>query len=396
MKSYKKALVASCVTIALSASLIAGSTFALFTSDSTTNIAVTSGKVDVVASIGNVKTYSYNQDGSKQELKSDAPNENGEYEFIYGTATYDAKENYFAINNVVPGDKITFDVKITNKSTVNVKYSVNVAPVVTSEENGAPYSEELFNALTKTYTGYDSVAGWTEWKVTDEVKEKTISVSIELPYDYDDFSNEEDSIQGKSCGLAFTVEAVQGNGHINNPERAIRTAVIAGVGKANDGLDKIGAYGSRFSALEYVAENDAWESTLTIDCAIVPDDIENSEEIADDFKYLQTIIYKVIEVINYAVDEEVANIKSIQIDEQGPLREFNGEKIDNENWLVDDLMAVATAPDGFLGDAGMSILWTTGVRVPVYITGMDGVKVTYALTILAINVPEEGFFGFQF
>lgn len=387
MKSYKKALVASCATIALSASLIAGSTFALFTSDSTTNIAVTSGKVNVVASIENVQTFSYKQDGSEQELKSKAPNDNGKYEFIYGTATYDEEENYFAISNVVPGDKITFDVKITNKSTVNVKYSVNVAPVVTSEEEtGAPYSEKLFNALTKTYTGYDSVAGWTEWKTTDEVKEKTISVSIELPYDYDDVSNEENSVQGKSCGLAFTVEAVQGNGNINNPERAIRTAVIAGVGQANGGLDEIGAYGSRFSDLEYVAENDAWESTLTIDYNLALEDIENSDQFASEFDYLYQIIFKVIDVINYAVDEEVASIYSIQIDEQ-EARIFDGEAIDDEWWLSNDLMEVAFGNGGSIDE--FLILLTKGLRVPVYITGMDGTKVEYALTILVSGVPED-------
>ena len=44
-------IISSILTIALCLSMIAGSTFALFTSESKVDIAVTSGKIDVVATI---------------------------------------------------------------------------------------------------------------------------------------------------------------------------------------------------------------------------------------------------------------------------------------------------------------------------------------------------------
>ena len=47
----KKKITSAVLTIVLCLSLIAGSTYALFTSEDTVNIAVTSGKVNVVATI---------------------------------------------------------------------------------------------------------------------------------------------------------------------------------------------------------------------------------------------------------------------------------------------------------------------------------------------------------
>ena len=62
MKNKKKILLSSVMVIALCLSLIAGSTFALFTSESKVNIAVTSGKVDVKASITDLSVYSAKSD----------------------------------------------------------------------------------------------------------------------------------------------------------------------------------------------------------------------------------------------------------------------------------------------------------------------------------------------
>ncbi len=54
----RRVLVMSLLTIALCFSLIFGATYALFTSESKVNIAVTSGKVNVEASVENLKIYS--------------------------------------------------------------------------------------------------------------------------------------------------------------------------------------------------------------------------------------------------------------------------------------------------------------------------------------------------
>lgn len=59
MNTTKRNVVVSAVmAIVVCISLIAGATFALFTSESTVNIAVTSGKVSVVASMAVTDVYS--------------------------------------------------------------------------------------------------------------------------------------------------------------------------------------------------------------------------------------------------------------------------------------------------------------------------------------------------
>ena len=47
----RRILLSAIITIALCICLITGATYAIFTSESTVNIAVTSGKVDVVATV---------------------------------------------------------------------------------------------------------------------------------------------------------------------------------------------------------------------------------------------------------------------------------------------------------------------------------------------------------
>lgn len=53
-----KTFLGAVLSIALCASLIAGATFAIFTSESKVNIAVTSGKVNVTATVDNLRLYS--------------------------------------------------------------------------------------------------------------------------------------------------------------------------------------------------------------------------------------------------------------------------------------------------------------------------------------------------
>lgn len=53
-----KVVVSALLAIVLCVSLVAGATYALFTSESRVNIAVTSGKVDLVASVDGVSLYS--------------------------------------------------------------------------------------------------------------------------------------------------------------------------------------------------------------------------------------------------------------------------------------------------------------------------------------------------
>ena len=63
----KKVITSAILTIALAFSLLLGATYALFTSESKTNIAISSGKVDVQAVVleESIKTYSLGEGTSQ-------------------------------------------------------------------------------------------------------------------------------------------------------------------------------------------------------------------------------------------------------------------------------------------------------------------------------------------
>ena len=182
------------LTIILCLSLIAGSTYALFTSEDQVNIAITSGKVNVVATIldTEMKTFSL---GTEQAAGKFA---NG------GTAVFatnEEGEKVLTLDKMTPGDKVTFSIQITNNSNVAMKYRVVWA-----------VEGVLSEVLTAT-AGGDKIengkSAWTSWPVpaaedgSDKVK--TIDVVIELPADTNN------DYQEKTATIVFTVEAAQGN-----------------------------------------------------------------------------------------------------------------------------------------------------------------------------------------
>ncbi len=214
-KSAKRSIIISAIlAIIMCASLAAGATFALFTSESTVNIAVTSGKVNVVATIveSSLKTYSGenligNAETDKVKLTTDFTNgENGKF-INGGTATLVG--DTLTLKNMTPGDKVTFNITVTNKSNVAVNYRT----VWMSDED-----DGLMAGLTVTADGasYDGSTSYTHWAtLAAETNEdgsvvKTIPVTVEL------LSDKGNEYQNKSCKLIFTVEAVQGNAHVDN------------------------------------------------------------------------------------------------------------------------------------------------------------------------------------
>ena len=132
----KKTIVASLAAIAMSASLACGATYALFTSESTANIAISSGKVNMTAEIENVKlSYLNNIDseGNGTEVSGS---------LYAGTAPIDG--NKITLEKLVPGDKNTLDINVYNESTVASKYQTHIG---VSEDNG------LFDGLVVTLNG---------------------------------------------------------------------------------------------------------------------------------------------------------------------------------------------------------------------------------------------------
>lgn len=181
----KKALISSILTIALCLSVIAGATFALFTSDSAVNIAITSGKVNLVANIVKESLKTSSLGVEQQPAGTFAAG---------GAAAFDVEGDDLVLTGVLPGDKATFDIKVTNNSNVDIQYKVKWTV------NG-----ELMGALVAKADGNDLTdVTWTPWTTAMD-KEDTIEVSVELPRET---GNE---YQNKGARITFAVEAVQAN-----------------------------------------------------------------------------------------------------------------------------------------------------------------------------------------
>ncbi len=228
----KNVILSSILSLVLCLSLIVGGTFALFTSESKTNIAITSGKVEVVATIDDLSVYSPEEidpvDFSYDETKNGAINEttfkNG------GTATLN--ENALDIVNMTPGDRVNFNINLANNSNVAIKYQM----IVTYESDSGLGDLLTYEIDGKNYIG-DSVNGvksaWTELYAQQAIGDP-IAVEITLPADV--------TAQELSTKILINVVAVQGNTktdgetevpteiYINNAEELIAFANLVNSG----------------------------------------------------------------------------------------------------------------------------------------------------------------------
>mgnify|MGYP004513073007 CR=1 FL=1 len=195
MNSTKRNIVISAIlSLALCVSLIAGATFAIFTSESKVNIAVTSGKVDVVATI-NEDSVQTKQLGTEYTA--------GKTSTFAGAVEING--NSIDIKNFVPGDGVKFDINVTNHSNVAIKYRV-----VVSEATESNLADKLKIGVDgKEYFG--SVLG-DYIKLEAGAAIGSIPVSIELP------ENAGNDWQDKIVKFYVAVEAVQGNANtVQNP-----------------------------------------------------------------------------------------------------------------------------------------------------------------------------------
>jgi predicted ribosomally synthesized peptide with SipW-like signal peptide len=186
----KKALISSILTIALCMSLIAGSTYALFTSSAKVNVSATAGTVEIYATVDESSIASGSTLGDKTNLPETS-------------FTFDEGSNTIVLDKIVPGDYVDFNILINNQgSNVSIKYRTVIK---VAEDNG------LWSGLVATIDGesYTGEYKSSEWEVlAPGAGEITVPVRIELP------AAAGNKYQGKTCKIAYLVEAVQMNGTI--------------------------------------------------------------------------------------------------------------------------------------------------------------------------------------
>ena len=184
----KRLLLTSVLVILLCVSLIGGATFALFTSEDVVNIAITSGKVEVEANLGDFyyKTFA-NPSWTLAENKTTT------FGNIGGMARVDGAT--LVLDKIVPGNGVKVDVEIKNNSDVAIKYMVK------TELTGENTDEVVVN----TYCDEDIVdAGWLSLAAGADIAD--IAVSVELPV--------EATIQGVQAMVTISVVAVQGDANV--------------------------------------------------------------------------------------------------------------------------------------------------------------------------------------
>lgn len=197
MKSKKGILVGAIATIALCVSIVTGATFALFTSETKTNVVVKAGTVSVTATIKDEPTATHGvwseEDGAY--IVTDG--------LFAGTAQLDEKKQTLTLDNIVPTDKVSFTIAVQNDSTVPIKYRTIVA---CTKDDGLAGGLSVTIDEQKFTTS--AIGEWTQLAAKGEIAD--VNVTVELPF------NASNDYQNKSCTLSYKVEAVQANGKTNN------------------------------------------------------------------------------------------------------------------------------------------------------------------------------------
>lgn len=180
----KKVFMSSILTIAICLCLIAGSTFALFTSEAQTDVAITAATVKLVATIDET-SLEYKSDRTGGVLRESGAVING---------------NVVDVKYMVPGDYFTFNILVDNQSNVTVDYRTLLSVV----EDGGLWGGLVVSYSVNTSDGVYPVdpTAYAELAPNQDV---VVTVKVSFPWDR---GNE---YQNTGCRFAVKVEAIQGN-----------------------------------------------------------------------------------------------------------------------------------------------------------------------------------------
>lgn len=240
MKNAKRSVIITAIlAIIMCASLVAGATFALFTSSSSVNIAITSANVEVTADVAVTKTWHENN-GAEAE---------GLYDTGKAEVTKENSQVKLTLSNFVPTDGVKLAVKLTNKSTVKIKYRVMLLADRTA---GTELLDELnvdMNGME--FRGYTLATEYVELEAGASIDD--IPVTIVFP---------KEATGGKNitCNLVIKVEAQQGNAVATNDVDVPDGCVL--VKETKDGANW-------YSVVSAAALNDGIEETVDFASTLV-------------------------------------------------------------------------------------------------------------------------------
>lgn len=196
MKNAKRSVIITAIlAIIMCASLAAGATFALFTSSSSVNIAITSANVEVTADVAVTKTWHEDNNVEKAGL----------YDTGKAEVTYENNQAKLTLSNFVPTDGVKLAVSLKNESTVKIKYRVMLLADRTA---GTELLDELnIDMNGMEFRGYTLATEYVELEAGASIND--IPVTIVFP---------KEATEGKNttCNLAIKVDAQQGNAVADN------------------------------------------------------------------------------------------------------------------------------------------------------------------------------------
>lgn len=203
-QTKSRAILLSVLVVILCFAVILGATFALFTAKKEYGIGVNTGKIDVEGKLDLTGAWSEGQSGGAAEAGTAI--ENG-YQFPQG-GTIKTDGAGIQIDNMSLGDKAAFNLVVTNKSTVNMKYSVSLT---IEEGSGANLLESLkftVDGEEKLLSGKNSIAllDWTTVMADAQAELPALNFEISLPW-----SAQDNDLTDNSVSLKVVLEAVQAN-----------------------------------------------------------------------------------------------------------------------------------------------------------------------------------------
>lgn len=237
-QTKSRAILLSVLVVILCFAVILGATFALFTAKKEYGIGVNTGKIDVEGKLGLTGAWSEGQSGGAVEAGT--ATENG-YQFPQGGEVI-VDGAGIQINNMSLGDKAAFNLVVTNKSTVNMKYSVSLTIEEGSDANLLESLKFTVDGEEKLLSGKNSIAllDWTTVSADVQAELPALNFEISLPWSAQDYDLTDNSIS-----LKVVLEAVQANAYTGNisadgqDQETLADAMNAAV-NSEDGVVSVG------------------------------------------------------------------------------------------------------------------------------------------------------------
>ena len=267
----KKVLLSSILVIALCFSVIAGSTYALFTDSAKTNIAITSGDVEVKATLditgvwsakytdGSFKDsylvdeHGTNYDHEKQTLVVDDKH----YFANGGFATVEDNGATITISDITPGDRVDAKIFVRNDGDVDMIYRYKIVA------KDAGLADVMVVTVDKDFEGAEFyTSAWSDVIPADPNAVYEHEISLELPVYVPSEDENGNVYENASVKYEITVEAVQGNAKM--PEYNVPST-----GRAADSVEELAeaiadlnANGTPISALINLGSDVAGDVTI--------------------------------------------------------------------------------------------------------------------------------------